>query len=74
MIRIGTVLEQMRYDIDQIVVQAGKPVQILFENSDMMPHNFVVTLPGALEEIGLLAEATATQADAPATAICAGLG
>ena len=64
-IRIGTVLEQMRYDVDQIVVQAGNPVQILFENGDMMPHNFVVTLPGALEEIGLLAEATATQPDAP---------
>ncbi len=64
-IRVGTVLEQMRYDIDRIVVQAGKPVQILFENSDMMPHNFVVTRPGALEQIGLLAEATATQADAP---------
>jgi putative heme-binding domain-containing protein len=63
-IRIGTVLEQMRYDIDQIVVQAGKPVQILFENGDMMPHNLVVTLPGALEEIGLLAEATATSPDA----------
>ena len=64
-IRVGTVLEQMRYDVDRIVVQAGKTVQILFENSDMMPHNFVITRPGALEEIGLLAETTATQADAP---------
>ena len=44
-IRVGTVLEQMRYDVDRIVVQAGKPVEILFENSDMMPHNFVITLP-----------------------------
>jgi len=35
----------------------------LFESSDMMPHNFVITRPGALEEIGLLAEATATQPD-----------
>ncbi len=64
-IRVGTVLEQMRYDVDRIVVHAGKAVQILFENSDMMPHNFVITRPGALEEIGLLAETTATQADAP---------
>jgi hypothetical protein len=61
---VGTVLEQMRYDVDWIVGQAGKPVEILFENSDMMPHNFVITRPGALEEIGLLAEATATQPDA----------
>jgi putative heme-binding domain-containing protein len=64
-IRVGTVLEQMRYDVDRLVVQAGKTVEILFENSDMMPHNLVVTRPGALEEIGLLAEATATQRDAP---------
>jgi putative heme-binding domain-containing protein len=64
-IRVGTVLEQMRYDVDRIVVQAGKPVEILFENGDMMPHNLVVTRPGALEEIGLLAEATATAPDAP---------
>jgi putative heme-binding domain-containing protein len=64
-IRVGTVLEQMRYDVDRMVVQAGKPVEILFENGDMMPHNLVVTQPGALEEIGLLAEATATQPDAP---------
>ena len=55
----------MRYDVDRIIVQAGKPVEILFENSDMMPHNFVITRPGALEEVGLLAEATATQPDAP---------
>jgi putative heme-binding domain-containing protein len=65
-IRVGTVLEQMRYDVDRIVVQAGRPVEILFENVDMMPHNFVVTKPGALEEVGLLAEATATQPDAAA--------
>jgi len=64
-IRVGTVLEQMRYDVDRIMVQAGKPVEILFENNDMMPHNFVITCPGALEEIGLLGEATATQPDAP---------
>jgi putative heme-binding domain-containing protein len=64
-IRVGTVLEQMRYDVDRIVVQAGKPVEILFQNGDMMPHNFVVTQPGALEEIGQLGEATATAPDAP---------
>src|SRR5258708_4367267 len=30
------------------------------ENYDLMPHNFVITLPGAMEEIGKLAEASAT--------------
>ena len=60
-IRIGTVTDQMLFDKERLVVQAGKPVEIVFENSDIMPHNFVVTRPGSLEEIGLLAESTATQ-------------
>jgi putative heme-binding domain-containing protein len=51
----------MLFDKERLVVQAGKPVEVIFENPDLMPHNFVVTQPGALEEIGLLAESTATQ-------------
>jgi putative heme-binding domain-containing protein len=60
-IRLSTVPDQMRYDVERIVVKAGKPVEVLFENTDLMPHNFVITQPGALEEIGTLAESTATQ-------------
>jgi putative heme-binding domain-containing protein len=60
-IRLRTLLDQMLYDKDRIVVRAGKPVEILFENTDLMPHNFAIVQPGALEEIGNLAEATATQ-------------
>jgi putative heme-binding domain-containing protein len=60
-LRVGTVLEQMRYDAERLVAAAGKPVEIRFDNSDLMPHNFVVTQPGALQEVGELAEATATQ-------------
>jgi putative heme-binding domain-containing protein len=60
-IRLATLPEQMLYDKDRIVVKAGKPVEILFENTDLMPHNLAVLQPGALEEIGTLAEATATQ-------------
>src|SRR5262249_48451290 len=60
-IRIGTVTDQMLFDTERLAVQAGKPVEIVFENTDLMPHNFVIVRPGALEEVGLLAEATATQ-------------
>jgi putative heme-binding domain-containing protein len=60
-IRIGTLFERMSYDKDIVVVKAGKPVEFLLENSDLMPHNFVITEPGSLEEIGLLAEASAQQ-------------
>jgi putative heme-binding domain-containing protein len=60
-LRVGTVPEQMRYDKDRLVVKAGKPFEIIFENHDLMPHNLVLAVPGSLEELGKLAEATATQ-------------
>ena len=59
-LRLGTLPEQMLYDKERLVVQAGKAVEIVFENNDLMPHNFVVTRPGGLEEVGMLAESTAT--------------
>lgn len=63
-IAIGTVQERMIFDKEQIVIQAGRPVEFRFSNSDFMPHNFVIVKQGALEEIGELAEATARTADA----------
>jgi putative heme-binding domain-containing protein len=63
-IRLGTVPDQMLFDKERIAVRAGKEVEIFFENTDLMPHNFVLLLPGSLEEVGLLAEASATEAGA----------
>jgi putative heme-binding domain-containing protein len=63
-IAIGTVPARMIYDKETIVVQAGKAVEFRFLNSDHMPHNFAIVQPGALEEIGMQAEATARDADA----------
>jgi putative heme-binding domain-containing protein len=59
--RVGTLPHQMLYDKEHLAAQAGKPVEIHFENSDIMPHNLILARPGALEEIGLLAETTAQQ-------------
>jgi len=53
---VRTIKEQMLYDRTLIVVEAGKPVQIVLINDDAMPHNLVVVAPGALEEIGQAAE------------------
>ncbi|HTM53710.1 MAG TPA: PVC-type heme-binding CxxCH protein [Pirellulales bacterium] len=58
-IRVGTVFERMAYDVDSIAVRAGRPVEFVFENSDLMPHNFVIVAPGSLEQMGMLAERTA---------------
>ncbi|MBS0263146.1 MAG: HEAT repeat domain-containing protein [Planctomycetes bacterium] len=63
-IALGTVIERMIYDKELIVVQAGKPVEFRIANIDNAPHNFAIVQPGALEEVGLLAEATARDADA----------
>ncbi len=53
-VRIKTVEEEMRYDTPYFAVQAGKSVQIVLENEDLMPHNLVVTAPGALKEVAQL--------------------
>jgi glucose/arabinose dehydrogenase/azurin len=50
---IRTVREQMRYDTPRLVVMAGQPFEIRFENVDFMPHNLVLVRPGAREKIGL---------------------
>ena len=43
---IKTVREQMRYDTPRIVVEAGKPFEVIMENMDFMPHNLVFVEPG----------------------------
>jgi putative heme-binding domain-containing protein len=60
-LRLGTVPEQMLFDKERLAVKAGRPFEVWFENNDLMPHNFVVTKPGALEEVGLLGESSATE-------------
>ncbi|PYK96518.1 MAG: hypothetical protein DME19_19470 [Verrucomicrobia bacterium] len=61
---IHTIPEQMLYDKTLVVVEPGKPVEILLKNDDAMQHNLVVVAPGALEEIGQAAEKMAPQPDA----------
>ena len=63
-IAIGTVPHRMIYDKELIAVQAGKPVEFRFSNTDAMPHNFAIVLPGSLREVGELAEATGRDSDA----------
>ncbi len=66
LIVLGTVRERMIYDRETIAVQAGRPVEFRLTNTDNMPHNFAVVLPGTMAEVGELAEATGRDADAAA--------
>ena len=49
---LNTVREQMRYDQARLVVEAGKPFQLIFRNLDAMPHNLVVIMPGTRDKVG----------------------
>lgn len=55
-VRLRAIYEQMRFDQEQLVVEAGKPVIITLQNDDAMPHNLAVLRPGTLKEIGTAAE------------------
>jgi putative heme-binding domain-containing protein len=65
-LRLATVPDQMLFDKERLAVRAGKPFEVIFENNDLMPHNFVIVQPGSLEEVGALAEQQATQPGAQA--------
>jgi glucose/arabinose dehydrogenase/azurin len=63
-IRIEAVPSQMRFDIERFTVEAGQEVEIVFVNPDEMPHNLLITAPGAMETVSLAAEAMAAKPDA----------
>ena len=53
-VRIHTVEEEMRYDTTYFAVEAGRPVQVVLQNEDLMPHNFVLTkLGSSIKEVSL---------------------
>lgn len=51
-VRVGTLLEQLKFDIKEFEVKAGKKIRIHFKNSDYVPHNLVVVKPGAANGVG----------------------
>lgn len=69
--RLGVVIvvikpinHQLLFDKVSFVVEAGRPVELVFENTDNMPHNLLITEPGAMERVSLAAEAMAGEPDA----------
>ncbi|MCH2064652.1 MAG: GDSL-type esterase/lipase family protein, partial [Roseibacillus sp.] len=51
-VRVGTLLEQLKFDIKEFEVKAGKKIRIHFKNSDYVPHNLVIVKPGAANGVG----------------------
>lgn len=62
-VRIQTIPEKLAFDLRWFVVEAAKPVQIVLVNPDAMPHNLLITAPGALETIGTTAATMAMPTD-----------
>lgn len=59
-VQIKTVKNAMKYDLEEFVVEAGKPVKIVFENPDFMQHNLLIIQPGTTETVGAAADKLAT--------------
>src|SRR5262249_30610938 len=57
-----TIPHLMQFDRPKFYVEAGKPVALVFDNNDIMPHNLVIATPGSLAELGLLSEKLAGDA------------
>ncbi len=50
---ISSIPERMLYTPTKFTVKAGQPVQLVFNNPDLMQHNLVIVKPGALEKVGM---------------------
>jgi azurin len=48
---IKTLREQMRYDTPRLVVEAGKPFEVILENNDVMPHNLLFVEPNTRQAV-----------------------
>ena len=56
-VRVGTLVERMKYDVAEFTVKAGKKIELTFDNPDFLPHNIVITQPKAGQEVALAAMA-----------------
>jgi putative heme-binding domain-containing protein len=45
-------------------VKAGEPIHVVFRNPDVVPHNWVLVKPGALQKVGTLANQLIADPDA----------
>jgi azurin len=62
-VKIKAVREMLQFDVKTFTVNAGKTVEIVFENPDAMQHNLVIGKPKSLEKIGKAADKMITDPD-----------
>ncbi len=54
----------LQFSPKELSVEPGVKVRLIFQNPDIMQHNFLLLAPGSTEAIGALADQMAAQADA----------
>ena len=59
-IKIKVIKNEMKYDLTSFTVEAGKAVEIIFENPDFMQHNLVIGQIGSLQTVGKAADKIAS--------------
>ncbi len=57
---------QLKFDQTALTVAPGQLVQLVFVNPDVMQHNFILGVPGALDQIGAAADQMLTTGEAVA--------
>jgi azurin len=62
--QMSVVRGQMKFSLPNFTVKPGQRVRLTLTNPDEMQHNLVVVKPGALDAVGVLADALARTPDA----------
>ena len=61
---LGVIPLKMVFDRKYLTVSAGAPVEIIFKNRGIQPHNLLICEPGSLELVAKAAERMGSQPDA----------
>ncbi|MCZ6598906.1 MAG: plastocyanin/azurin family copper-binding protein, partial [Planctomycetota bacterium] len=61
---IRPVPDSLLFDRKSFTVVAGRPVELVFDNVDIMPHNLLLAVVGALAKVGMAGERMAAAPDA----------
>ncbi len=63
-VRLSAVPNQLAFSPRELRLKAGRKVTLVFENPDLQIHNVVISRPGTLETVGLLADRLALDPNA----------
>lgn len=60
-LEIKTVKNEMKYTPEKLSVEAGKAVELVFTNTDLLQHNLLLIQPGSLDRVGSAADKLAME-------------